>query len=131
MFNSMFQCHRMPRKSDLSIEEKDSTKKRSTNGNCSDKQGVILIDLDGKRWKLGRVLGIGGFGEIYEATDISIREKNQYFVAKLEKHSKGPLFVEVNCYLRIAKSQMSKYIHFSNIFDNDFVQELITSPILY
>lgn len=106
----------MPRKSDLSAEEKDSLKKRSTNGISTDKQGVILIDLDGKKWKLGQVLGIGGFGEIYEATNISIREKNQYFVAKLEKHSKGPLFVEVNCYLRIAKLQMSKYINFSKLF---------------
>lgn len=100
----------MPRKNDCSPEEKDVVKKRSTNGISNDKQGVILNDLDGKKWKLGKVLGIGGFGEIYEATNISVREQNQSYVAKLEKHSKGPLFVEVNCYLRIAKMQMSEYV---------------------
>lgn len=104
----------MPRKSDSSVEEMDSAKK-SSNGTCTHKQGIILIGLDGKKWKLGKFLGIGGFGEIYEATNISVREGNKYYVAKLEKHSEGPLFVEVNCYLRIAKSQMSKYTKFSNI----------------
>lgn len=106
----------MPRKCDSSPEEKDSVKKRSGNGISNDKQGVILNDLDGKKWKLGKVLGIGGFGEIYEATNISIRGQNESYVAKLEKHSKGPLFVEVNCYLRIAKLHMSKYV-----FSVDFI----------
>lgn len=99
----------MPRKYELSSDEKEPVKKRSCNGISNDKQGVVLIDLDGKKWKLGKVLGIGGFGEIYEATNISSRERNQLYVAKLEKHSNGPLFVEVNCYLRIAKLQMSKF----------------------
>lgn len=116
MFGWIFQYIRMPKKSDSSPEEKDSTKKRSINAICSDKQGVVLIDLEGKKWKLGKVLGTGGFGEIYEATNISDKEGNQYYVAKLEKHSKGPLFVEVNCYLRIAKSSMGKFINLSNIF---------------
>lgn len=99
----------MPRKYDLTSEEKDPVKKRSCSGFSNDKQGVVMIDLDGKKWKLGEALGIGGFGEIYEATNISVREQHHFYVAKLEKHSNGPLFVEVNCYLRIAKLQMSMY----------------------
>lgn len=98
----------MPRKYEICQEEREPPKKRTCNGFSNDKQGDILMDLDGKKWKLGKALGIGGFGEIYEATNISSRERNQSYVAKLEKHSNGPLFVEVNCYLRIAKLQMSK-----------------------
>jgi len=30
-------------------------------------------------------------------------------VVKVEPHKNGPLFVEINCYLRVAKSDMSKY----------------------
>nr|CAI5837999.1 unnamed protein product [Callosobruchus analis] len=68
------------------------------------KQGQLITDLNGKQWKLGRSIGNGGFGEIYEATDDS--SKDDGYVAKVEKHSNGPLFVEINCYLRIAKLDM-------------------------
>lgn len=104
----------MPRKYDLCPEEKEPSRKKSSNGFSNDKQGSILSDLDGKKWKLGKTLGIGGFGEIYEATNISVKEQNQCYVAKLEKHSNGPLFVEINCYLRIAKHQMSEYCFVNN-----------------
>ncbi|KAJ8942067.1 hypothetical protein NQ318_004092 [Aromia moschata] len=70
------------------------------------KQGEILTDISGKNWKLGKPIGIGGFGEIYQASEDLSREfeTDTSFVAKVERHSNGPLFVEMNCYLRIAKS---------------------------
>ncbi|VEN52756.1 unnamed protein product [Callosobruchus maculatus] len=71
------------------------------------KQGQQITDLNGKQWKLGRSIGNGGFGEIYEATDDYSKDaQDDGYVAKVEKHSNGPLFVEINCYLRIAKQDM-------------------------
>lgn len=75
------------------------------------KQGEILTDITGKKWKLGKTVGIGGFGQIYLASDV-IKEDvlaNSPYVAKVESHSNGPLFVEINCYLRTAKLEMSKF----------------------
>lgn len=75
------------------------------------KQGEILTDLNGKKWKLGKAIGVGGFGEIYLASDNLNDDfkSNSQYVAKVEVHTSGPLFVEINCYLRIAKQEMSKY----------------------
>lgn len=75
------------------------------------KQGEILTDLNGKKWKLGKAIGVGGFGEIYLASDNLNDDfkSNSQYVAKVEVHTSGPLFVEINCYLRIAKPEMSKY----------------------
>ncbi|CAH1989338.1 unnamed protein product [Acanthoscelides obtectus] len=71
------------------------------------KLGQIITDLNGKQWKLGRSIGNGGFGAIYEASDdCSKYAETVSYVAKVEKHSNGPLFVEINCYLRIAKLDM-------------------------
>lgn len=75
------------------------------------KHGEILTDLTGKKWKLGKAIGVGGFGQIYLASD-NLNEdvkSNSPYVAKVESHASGPLFVEINCYLRIARSDMSKY----------------------
>lgn len=84
------------------------------------KQGEILTDLCGKEWKLGKAIGVGGFGEIYLASDNLNEEvkSNSQYVAKVEIHTSGPLFVEINCYLRIAKPEMSKYyiIYISRIY---------------
>lgn len=72
--------------------------------------GEVLTDLTGKQWVIGKPIGVGGFGEIYLVSDILNQEVdyNSPYVAKIESHSNGPLFVEINCYLRIAKSEMSK-----------------------
>ncbi|KAJ8972872.1 hypothetical protein NQ317_013614, partial [Molorchus minor] len=91
---------------------KPGTTKKKSSGTLSNsidlKQGEILTDIYGKKWKLGKSVGIGGFGEIYQASDNLSREvkTDTNFVAKVERHSNGPLFVEINCYLRIAKSQL-------------------------
>ncbi|XP_072375582.1 serine/threonine-protein kinase VRK1-like isoform X1 [Diabrotica undecimpunctata] len=86
----------------------DPPKKKSSSGvsNSADfKQGEVVTDISGKKWKLGKTIGIGGFGEIYEASESLARGfKTDYsYVAKVEKHTSGPLFVEINCYLRIGK----------------------------
>lgn len=74
------------------------------------KPGEVLTDLTGKKWKLGKAIGVGGFGEIFLASDIDDRnsEVSPSYVAKVETHDNGPLFVEINCYLRIARQHMSK-----------------------
>lgn len=73
--------------------------------------GEVLTDLTGKKWITGEPIGVGGFGEIYLVSDVLNEEvaNDSPYVAKIESHSNGPLFVEINCYLRIARQQMSKY----------------------
>lgn len=75
-------------------------------GNIGDmRAGEILTDLTGKGWKLGNVIGHGAFGQIFIASDNlgdDVPIDSQY-VVKVENYTNGPLFVEINCYLRIAK----------------------------
>lgn len=83
------------------------------------KPGEILTDLTGKQWVIGKPIGVGGFGEIYLVADVHLNRNNEVasdspYVAKIENHSNGPLFVEINCYLRIAKQEMSKLIEKKN-----------------
>lgn len=107
----------MPRRCcDFLLQEKEVPKKKSSNGisKIDIEKGEILTDLNGKRWKLGEALGTGAFGAIYQATSVKSnfltdRADSASYVAKIERHSNGPLFVEVNCYLRIGKLDMSKY----------------------
>lgn len=40
------------------------------------KPGIILTDNHKKQWKIGKSIGIGGFGEIYSACDASKTVKN-------------------------------------------------------
>jgi vaccinia related kinase len=52
----------------------------------SAKPGIVLIDNHKKNWKIGKSIGVGGFGEIYSACDASAPIKNieDYpFVVKL------------------------------------------------
>lgn len=72
------------------------------------REGEILTDVTKKQWRLGRSIGLGGFGEIYLASD-DIKKPvgtDSQHVIKVEPHSNGPLFVEMNFYLRVARSQM-------------------------
>ncbi|KAK3915878.1 Serine/threonine-protein kinase VRK1 [Frankliniella fusca] len=72
------------------------------------REGEIFTDVTKKQWRLGRSIGLGGFGEIYLASDeikkpVGVDSKH---VIKVEPHKNGPLFVEMNFYLRVAKSEM-------------------------
>ncbi|XP_076175702.1 serine/threonine-protein kinase VRK1 [Ptiloglossa arizonensis] len=70
--------------------------------------GEILTDITQNKWKLGHTIGYGGFGDIYLASkDIHapVREDAKY-VIKIEPHNNGPLFVEMNFYIRAARKDM-------------------------
>ncbi|PNF23470.1 Serine/threonine-protein kinase VRK1 [Cryptotermes secundus] len=92
--------------------EMEQPKKRvAANGNILPdpiSEGEVLIDLARNQWKLGRSIGIGGFGEVYLASSNAYEPvgSDADHVVKVEPHKNGPLFVEINCYLRVAKSDM-------------------------
>ncbi|KAL1494925.1 hypothetical protein ABEB36_010434 [Hypothenemus hampei] len=67
-------------------------------------QGTILKDLSKQCWKLGPSIGKGGFGEIYSAQKDGTDDKTYPYVVKIEPHSNGPLFVEINFYIRHCKA---------------------------
>ncbi|KAJ8014117.1 hypothetical protein DPEC_G00036920 [Dallia pectoralis] len=69
--------------------------------------GLILTDTSKKQWRLGRVIGQGGFGLIYLASDdvdTPVGEDSNY-VIKVEPHENGPLFSELKFYQRSAKPE--------------------------
>ncbi|KAL3284898.1 hypothetical protein HHI36_019033 [Cryptolaemus montrouzieri] len=67
--------------------------------------GEVLTDISGNQWKIGKPIGLGGFGVIYEVICRNDCKQNNY-VVKIEAHTSGPLFTEINCYLRIARQNM-------------------------
>lgn len=70
--------------------------------------GEILTDITQNKWKLGPTIGYGGFGDIYLASndlDSPVGENAKY-VIKIEPHNNGPLFVEMNFYIRAARKHM-------------------------
>lgn len=65
----------------------------------------VLHDIANNCWKVGKPIGKGSFGEIFLATDnVSgpVRDDASY-VAKIEPHHNGPLFVEIHCLLNVKK----------------------------
>lgn len=66
-------------------------------------KGIILEDIGKKKWSLGVSIGKGGFGEIYSAQEEGAKGNKYPYVVKIEPHENGPLFVEVNFYIRNAK----------------------------
>lgn len=81
--------------------------------------GEILIDSLKNEWLLGKAIARGGFGEIYEARPSNIKsslgqsikyKKDYEFVIKVD-HLNGPLFCEMNFYIRAAKHEfISKWM---------------------
>ncbi|XP_045601482.1 serine/threonine-protein kinase VRK1 [Procambarus clarkii] len=69
--------------------------------------GVIITDVVKKRWKIGHSIGVGGFGEIYLASDDVDKpvSNSADYVIKVEPHSNGPLFAEMHCYMRVARPE--------------------------
>ncbi|XP_037947842.1 nucleosomal histone kinase 1-like [Teleopsis dalmanni] len=71
-------------------------------------EGTELTDLTKTRWRIGKSIGTGGFGEIYTAAKVG--ETNYDYVIKCEPHENGPLFVEMHFYMRNAKLEdLQKY----------------------
>ena len=82
-------------------------KPRKPKGMPDLKPGEILVDLLKKRWRLGGLIGWGGFGALYYAspeTEKAVNDK-AIFVAKVEPHSNGPLFGELAFYQRAAREE--------------------------
>lgn len=46
-------------------------------------KGEIIADIFKKQWKLGKSIGKGGFGEIYETLDASSGGNNYPYVMKI------------------------------------------------
>ncbi|XP_061546076.1 serine/threonine-protein kinase VRK1-like isoform X2 [Phycodurus eques] len=75
--------------------------------------GFTLTDTVKKKWRLGKILGQGGFGLIYYASnDIgSPVSADTDFVVKVEYLENGPLFSELSFYMRAAKPEsMQKWM---------------------
>ncbi|XP_076284532.1 serine/threonine-protein kinase VRK1 [Lasioglossum baleicum] len=67
--------------------------------------GEILTDMTKKQWILGESVGIGGFGEVYSAAPYNGKAPNDYpNVIKIEPHENGPLYVEMQFYMRNGKA---------------------------
>ena len=69
--------------------------------------GEILKDIRKKEWKLGNVIGQGGFGMIYLASENASTQPGSEnpFVIKIEPMANGPLFCELHFYQRVAKPE--------------------------
>lgn len=69
--------------------------------------GTILIDGNKVQWKIIEPIGEGGFGVIYGVEKVGSPSKNKAsYVAKIEPHSNGPLFVEKNFFMRHLQPNM-------------------------
>lgn len=97
-------------------EEVDSreTNRRSPNGFLLPDplpKGVVLTDTCKKKWKLGKSIGLGGFGEIYLASKLNDFDKSleEDYIIKVEPHTNGPLFVEIHFYLQAANENLEEY----------------------
>ncbi|ENN78158.1 hypothetical protein HUJ04_004450 [Dendroctonus ponderosae] len=66
-------------------------------------KGTVLTDGAKQSWKLGASIGKGGFGDIYEARKDGTRGASYPYIVKIEPHANGPLFVEINFYIRHGK----------------------------
>ncbi|VDI28164.1 vaccinia related kinase [Mytilus galloprovincialis] len=71
-------------------------------------KGELLKDYGKKHWRLGEVIGQGGFGLIYLATLVD-GTKDETYVVKIEPIANGPLFCELHVYQRVAKPEMGEY----------------------
>jgi len=69
--------------------------------------GEIIRSSTKEVWTIGKSIGVGGFGEIYLCnTGEGKCSDNATMAIKIEPHENGPLFVEMNFYLRAAKRDM-------------------------
>lgn len=80
-------------------------------------KGLVIKDVRKNRWRIGKAIGLGGFGEIYSAALFDgTRFSKEDYVVKVEPHTNGPLFVELNFYCRAASSeQIDNYKESKNL----------------
>ncbi len=74
--------------------------------------GLVFTDIKKKQFRIGKSIGVGGFGEIYLASENVSRSvaSDSQLAIKVEPHANGPLFVEMNFYIRCAKPEdVEKY----------------------
>ncbi|AAF44556.1 serine/threonine protein kinase [Fowlpox virus] len=67
-------------------------------------EGTLLEDITKNKWILGKQLGSGGFGLVYQ---VSCKSKEIDCVAKIELKESGGLFCEINFYNRVMKNKTS------------------------
>jgi vaccinia related kinase len=81
---------------------------KSVAANGSIFEGEILIDGTKNQWKLGKSIGVGGFGEVYLASSNTYEPvgSDAQHAIKVESLKSGTLSVEINFYRRVAKSNM-------------------------
>ncbi|XP_048392470.1 serine/threonine-protein kinase VRK1-like isoform X2 [Stegostoma tigrinum] len=72
--------------------------------------GLILTDFEKKHWKLGKIIGNGGFGQIHLASPATEKDvgDDAVYAIKIEYQDNGPLFTELKFYQRVAKSEHIK-----------------------
>ncbi|KAM3838129.1 serine/threonine-protein kinase VRK1-like [Diretmus argenteus] len=78
----------------------------------------LLTDTEKKTWRLGQIIGQGGFGLIYLASRDVHRPvaPDADFVIKVEYHENGPLFSELKFYQRAAKpDSMQRWMRSRNL----------------
>lgn len=106
----LFLVLEMPRRVSTPVIESPKKRFASNGVRLPDpiREGELLTDIAKKTWRLGRSVGLGGFGEIYLASDDTRKPVGQdaKYVIKVEPHKNGPLFVEMNFYIRVAKIEM-------------------------
>jgi len=74
--------------------------------------GTIFTTISKKQFRIGDLIGIGGFGEIYLCSDQIDKDVNDQapYALKIEPHENGPLFVEMNFYIRaMSPKSIDKY----------------------
>jgi len=92
------------------VEDPEEIKpRRSPNGYLLPEplpQGLVVTDLRKQKWKIGKSIGLGGFGEIYTAALLNGNTlSDEDYVVKVEPHNNGPLFVELHFYCRATKRE--------------------------
>ncbi|XP_015754496.1 PREDICTED: serine/threonine-protein kinase VRK1-like isoform X1 [Acropora digitifera] len=71
-------------------------------------EGLKLTDLTRKKWRIGSLIGQGGFGALYLASpeNGTAVDENAEHVIKVEHAESGPLFTEVSFYQRVAEPKL-------------------------
>ncbi|GAB1605465.1 serine/threonine-protein kinase VRK2-like [Argonauta hians] len=94
------------------------------------RKGEILKSINGTgEYKLGRLIGTGGFGLIYDATRVGTKNDGEY-VAKIEPISNGALFNELHVLQKITPpSTINDYMREKSLSRHLAIPELIAGGV--